>query len=53
MLKNCQEILSRVSTLALAYHLTGDKKYALRAKEELIFSCKFSTLEQRSFFGYG
>ena len=24
MLKNCQEILSRVSTLALAYHLTGD-----------------------------
>ena len=41
MLKNCQEILSRVSTLALAYHLTEDFKYAERAKEELISAASF------------
>jgi hypothetical protein len=41
MLKNCQKILSRVSTLALAYHLTEDYKYALRAKEELISAADF------------
>jgi hypothetical protein len=36
MLKNCQEIHSRVETLALSCLLTGEKKYAIRAKDELM-----------------
>ncbi len=36
MLKNCQEIHSRVTTLSLAYHLTDNKKYASRAIKELV-----------------
>lgn len=41
MLKNCQEILSRVSALAFAYHLTEDTKYAVRAKEELFSAAEY------------
>jgi hypothetical protein len=41
MLKNCQEIHSRVVTLALTYHLTGNKSYALRARNELISAANF------------
>lgn len=41
MLINCQEILSRIYTLALTYHLTGDMKYALRAKEELFSAANY------------
>jgi hypothetical protein len=36
MLNNCQEIHSRVETLALAYLLTNDQKYAQRANTELV-----------------
>ncbi len=36
MLKNCQEIHSRVETLALSYLLTEDLKYAQRANNELV-----------------
>jgi hypothetical protein len=35
MLKNCQEIRSRVTTLALAYHFTKNMRFAERAKMEL------------------
>lgn len=41
MLKNCQEIRSRVTTLALAYHLTCNMEYALRAKDELFSAASF------------
>ena len=41
MLKNCQEIHSRVSTLALAFHLFGDEKYAARAVKELVSASEF------------
>jgi len=41
MLKNCQEIHSRVATLALSCLLTGDKKYANRAKDELMAAASF------------
>jgi hypothetical protein len=41
MLKNCQEILSRVSALALTHHLTKDLQYAVRAKEELVSAASF------------
>jgi hypothetical protein len=41
MLKNCQEIHSRVATLALSYHLTGDMKYANRANKELVSAAAF------------
>lgn len=41
MLKNCQEIHSRVSILALAYHLSEDKKYASRAVAELVSAANF------------
>jgi hypothetical protein len=36
MLKNCQEIHSRVETLALSYLLTDEQKYAQRANAELV-----------------
>jgi hypothetical protein len=36
MLKNCQEIHFRVSILSLSYLLTDDKKFAMRAKDELL-----------------
>jgi hypothetical protein len=41
MLKNCQEIHSRVETLALSWLLTGDKTFALRAKDELLSAAAF------------
>jgi hypothetical protein len=41
MLKNCQEILSRVSALALTHHLTKDLQYAVRALEELISAASY------------
>jgi hypothetical protein len=41
MLKNCQEILSRVSSLALTCHLTKDLQYAMRAKEELVSAASY------------
>lgn len=41
MLKNCQEIHSRVATLALSCLLTGDKKYANRAKDELMSAASY------------
>jgi len=41
MLKNCQEIRSRVSALGLAYHLTGAQEFAIRAKEELAAAANF------------
>ncbi|WP_373551530.1 heparinase II/III family protein [Haliscomenobacter sp.] len=41
MLKNCQEIHSRVSILALSCLLSGDEKYAIRAKDELISAAAF------------
>lgn len=41
MLKNCQEIHSRISTLGLAYHLTDNKKYASRAVVELISASEY------------
>jgi hypothetical protein len=41
MLKNCQEILDRVTTLSLAFHLTGEKTYASRAGAELLSAAAF------------
>ncbi len=41
MLKNCQEIHSRITTLALAFHLTNKKKYVSRAIAELISAANF------------
>jgi hypothetical protein len=41
MLKNCQEIHARVETLALCCLLTGDRKYAIRAKDELMSAAGF------------
>ncbi|MFY0650715.1 MAG: heparinase II/III family protein [Cyclobacteriaceae bacterium] len=41
MLKNCQEIHSRVTTLALSYLLTDEEKYAARAVQELTFAANF------------
>ena len=41
MLKNCQEIHSRITTLGLAFHLTDNKKYASRAIEELLSASNY------------
>jgi hypothetical protein len=41
MLKNCQEIHSRVATLSLAYLLDKDMKYATRAKDELLNAANY------------
>jgi hypothetical protein len=41
MLKNCQEVHSRIETLALAFLLTDDQKYAERAKVELFSAAEF------------
>jgi hypothetical protein len=41
MLKNCQEILSRVATLSLSYHLSQEQKYAIRAKDELLSAANY------------
>jgi hypothetical protein len=41
MLKNCQEIRSRVAVLALAYLLTDEMKFATRAKYELLSAASF------------
>jgi hypothetical protein len=49
MLKNCQEILSRITTLGLAYHLTNNNKYAARAIEELLAASKYPHWNQAHF----
>ena len=41
MLKNCQEIHARISILALSFLLSDDKRYAHRAKDELLSAAAF------------
>jgi hypothetical protein len=41
MLARCQQILSRVTTLALAFRLTREKKYLDRTREELFAAAAF------------
>ncbi|MBN2001568.1 heparinase II/III family protein [candidate division KSB1 bacterium] len=49
MLKNCQQILKRISTLALVFQLTNDSKYADRAKTELFAATQFPHWNQNHF----
>ena len=41
MLKNCQQILARITTLILAFYLTEDKKYVDRTKQELFTAADY------------
>jgi Heparinase II/III-like protein/Domain of unknown function (DUF4962) len=41
MLKNCQEIHRRVATLSFCSLLTGDNRYAIRAKDEMMSAADY------------
>jgi len=41
MLKNCQQLLRRVATLALAFQISGSEKYLGRARTELFRAADF------------
>lgn len=42
LLKQCRESLSRITHLSMAYRLTNDKKYLLRAEKELLAAANLS-----------
>ena len=49
LLSVSREALLRITNLAMAYHATGDERYARRAEEEMLNVCTFSDWNPKHF----
>lgn len=50
-LKTARTVLKRVYFMAYAYRMTGNKKYARRAVDEMLNACRFKTWHPSHFLG--